>query len=115
MSNQYSLYIITNGVAQTQYQRLKDSQLLPFFQAIFVSEEIGYQKPDRAYFDYVCTKVHCKREQMLVIGDSLNCDILGAQRSHIASVWFHADKQQNASSVIPDYEIHALEELWSIL
>ncbi len=52
---------------------------------------------------------------MLVIGDSLNCDILGAQRSHIASVWFHADKQQNASSVIPDYEIHALEELWSIL
>ena len=115
LSKQYSLYIITNGVAQTQYRRLKDSHLLPFFQAIFVSEEIGYQKPDRAYFDYVCTKVPCKREQMLVVGDSLNCDILGAQRSQIASVWFHTDHQDNAVSVKPDYEIHALEELWSVL
>ncbi len=46
LSKQYSLYIITNGTAITQYRRLKDSQLFQFFKGLFVSDYIGYKKPD---------------------------------------------------------------------
>ena len=45
----YDLYIVTNGVAKTQYRRLEESKLMPYFKDIFVSEEVGYQKPMKGF------------------------------------------------------------------
>ncbi|BDQ58110.1 noncanonical pyrimidine nucleotidase, YjjG family protein [Enterococcus faecalis] len=53
----YDLYIVTNGVAKTQYRRLEDSKLMPYFKDIFVSEEVGYQKPMKEYFDFVFERI----------------------------------------------------------
>ena len=41
----YDLYIVTNGIANTQRKRLTKSGILPCFTDVFVSETIGYQKP----------------------------------------------------------------------
>lgn len=74
----YALYIVTNGVAKTQYQRLNDSNMTSFFNDIFVSEEVGYQKPMKEYFDYVFERIPSfEREKTLIVGDSLASDILG--------------------------------------
>lgn len=115
LSQTYDLYIVTNGVSKTQYQRLSESGLLPYFKAVFVSEDTGYQKPQKEYFDYVLHHIQEVPEEMLLIGDSLSSDILGANRANIAACWYNPEHCINQSEAIVDYEIHALEELWTIL
>src|SRR5699024_411688 len=57
LSEKVDLYIVTNGVAKTQYQRLTDSELLPYFKDIFISEIVGAQKPHLEFFDYAFSKI----------------------------------------------------------
>ena len=72
----HDLYIVSNGVASTQYNRLKASGLYPYFKGVFVSEETGYQKPQIEFFDYVIARIpEFKKENTLIIGDSLSSDI----------------------------------------
>ncbi len=110
-----SLYIITNGVSKTQHRRLSDSGLRPYFQDVFVSEDIGFQKPKKEYFDYVLNHIQGEKADMLVIGDSLHSDILGANQAEIASCWFHEKSLVNTTDIHCDYEITSLEELWNIV
>lgn len=115
LAAQYELYIVTNGVSKTQYQRLHDSGLAPYFKQVFVSEDIGYQKPQKEYFDYVLKHLQKDPKQMLLIGDSLSSDIVGANRAGIASCWYNPDHLVNETEAKPDYEIATLEELWNLL
>jgi len=112
----FDLYIVTNGVSDTQYKRLTDSNLLPYFKDIFVSEDTGFQKPMKEFFSYVFDRIpHFSPEQGLIIGDSLNADIKGGQLSNLDTCWFNPHRIENRSEIIPTYEIHALSELKGIL
>lgn len=115
LAKHYELYIVTNGVSKTQYLRLAASDLQPFFQQVFVSEDIGYQKPQKEYFDYVLSHIHAAPADMLLIGDSLSSDILGANQAGIASCWFNPDQISNDGRIKPMYEIQRLEDVWKIL
>ncbi|WP_208921312.1 HAD-IA family hydrolase, partial [Enterococcus cecorum] len=57
LADKADLYVVTNGVAKTQYQRLEAAKLLPYFKDIFVSETIGYQKPRIEFFQHVFNKI----------------------------------------------------------
>ena len=57
LSHLFDLYIVTNGVSRSQYKRLGDSGLYPFFKDVFVSEDTGFQKPMKEYFDYVFARI----------------------------------------------------------
>lgn len=111
----HDLYIVTNGVSKTQYQRLKDSGLYPYFKDIFVSEDIGYQKPHASYFDYVLAHVDVPKEDMLLIGDSLSSDICGALQAGIACCWYNPEHERNDLKLTPTYEIDDLHDVWNIL
>lgn len=112
----YDLYVVTNGIAKIQYKRLDDSELRPFFNDIFVSEEVGYQKPMKEYFDYVFERIPAfEQEKTLIIGDSLNSDIAGGQRADIQTVWLNPTKQEKTAEIKPTYEIEQLDELLAIL
>lgn len=112
----YELYIVTNGVSDTQHKRLKDSNLLPFFKEVFVSEDTGFQKPMKEFFTYVFNRIpHFDLKESLIIGDSLNADIKGGQLSGLDTCWFNPAHQPNTLGVIPTYEIHSLLELRGIL
>jgi len=115
LAETHVLYIITNGTSHTQHQRLKDSGLYPYFQQVFVSEEIGCQKPQKEYFDYVVNQIQKPRDRMLVIGDSLHSDILGAKQANIASCLLNPDHLKPDGDILPDYEISALTDIWNIL
>lgn len=94
----YELYIVTNGVAKTQAQRLEKSGLLPYFKNVFVSESIGIPKPDKRFFDYVLGKIPEKdKSKIVVIGDSLSSDIRGAENSGLDSIWLNLN-----GTVLPD-------------
>lgn len=92
LSKKYELYIVTNGNAVTQKTRLENSGLMHYVKDYFVSEDAGAAKPDPRYFDYVFSRLpHVKREQTLVIGDSLTSDIQGAVNAGLASLYYHPD------------------------
>ncbi|KGR78200.1 YjjG family noncanonical pyrimidine nucleotidase [Ureibacillus manganicus] len=112
----YDLFIVTNGVVSTQEKRLKDSGLAPYFQHVFVSEEIGFQKPKFEFFDYVFGQLKkCERGTTLIIGDSLTSDIQGGFNADIDTCWFNPHYKKKNIDVEPTYEIRQLTELKDIL
>ncbi|MCG7409301.1 YjjG family noncanonical pyrimidine nucleotidase [Paenibacillus sp. ACRRX] len=116
LHQKYDLYIVTNGVSKTQYKRLRDSGLYPMFKDIFVSEDTGFQKPMKEYFDYVFARIpNFAAEQTLIVGDSLSADIKGGHLAGIDTCWFNPEMIPNHSDIIATYQIQKLEELYSIL
>lgn len=116
LQNQYDLYIVTNGVSKTQDKRLRDSGLYPLFKDIFVSEDTGFQKPMKEYFDYVFTRIpNFSVEKGLIIGDSLGADIRGGQMAGLDTCWFNPKMKPNETETVPTYQIQKLEELYRIL
>jgi len=116
LQHQYDLYIVTNGVSKTQDRRLRDSGLHPLFKDIFVSEDTGFQKPMKEYFDYVFARVpNFTVEKGLIIGDSLSADIKGGQLAGLDTCWFNPGMLPNNTGMMPTYEIQHLDELYAIL
>ncbi|OZI10311.1 noncanonical pyrimidine nucleotidase, YjjG family [Bacillaceae bacterium SAS-127] len=116
LQHQYDLYIVTNGVSKTQYKRLRDSGLYPLFKGIFVSEDTGYQKPMKEYFDYVFARIpNFSVDQAMIIGDSLSADIKGGQLAGIDTCWFNPKMKSNDTDIVPTYQIQQLDELYRVL
>jgi 2-haloacid dehalogenase len=114
--NQYDLYIVTNGVSKTQDKRLRSSGLHPLFKNVFVSEDAGYQKPMKEFFDYVFARIPTfSVEHGLLIGDSLSADIKGGQLAGIDTCWFNPGEKPNHTDIVPTYQIQKLDELYQIL
>ena len=116
LQNEYDLYIVTNGVSKTQYKRLRASGLHPLFKDIFVSEDTGFQKPMKKYFDYVFARIpNFDVKQALIIGDSLSADIKGGQLAGLDTCWLNSEMKPNNTDIVPTYEIQMLEEIYRIL
>ena len=116
LSRDHRLYLLTNAVASGQQTRFANSAIAPYFQGVFISEEVGVGKPDSAYFDYVFHAVPgLARDNALVIGDSLTSDIQGANNAGLPCCWFNPKGQPRPQGLRIDYEIRALEELYAIV
>lgn len=89
IKNTVKIYPVTNGVYNTQVKRLERSGLNKFFEKVFVSEKIGYQKPKKEFFDYVFKNIPYKKEEVLLLGDSLTADIIGGIDYGIDTCWFN--------------------------
>lgn len=112
----HRLYIITNGNSRNQRRRLDKTGLKNCFEDIFISEEIGSQKPQVAYFDYVRAHIpDWDARSTLVVGDSLTSDIQGAINYGLDSCWFNPQQLPYTLSQPCTYEIHRLEDLEKVL
>jgi YjjG family noncanonical pyrimidine nucleotidase len=109
------LGIVTNGIGRIQKQRLDNSGLKDFFNFMVVSEVCGHSKPDRRIFDYtfdLAQQLTQKKPQnILMVGDRIDTDILGAHNSGIDSCWFNPDSLHNQSEIKAHFEIKRLSEL----
>lgn len=88
LANRYELYIITNGFKEVQYEKLRRTGLAKYFKKVFISEEVGSQKPGRAIFEYAIKSVNAKKNESIMIGDSWDSDIMGALGFGISYIWF---------------------------
>lgn len=112
----YNLYIASNGVAETQYSRMKSAGIGKYFKQIFISETTGSHKPEKAYFDYCFAHMEeFDPEKTLIIGDSLTSDIKGGLEAGIQTCWFNPKRKPGRADIRPHYEIHSLEEIRKIL
>lgn len=116
LSQKYDIYIITNGIAETQHKRIDTCGYISSIKGIFVSEETGYAKPNREYFRYVLNSIgDLDPSHYIVIGDSLSSDILGAKNAGIECIWYNPAKEKNINSLPIKYEISSLGELEALL
>ena len=108
------LYATTNGITLTQYKRVRDAGIEGYFDGIFVSEEVGAQKPSKAYFDHVLRNIPLvNKRNILIVGDSPSSDILGGINSGIDTCWFaHENAECNYKY---NYRISALSQLKEIV
>lgn len=99
----HTLSIISNGFVEVQYTKLRRSGLLPYFTNVFLSEEVGYQKPDIRFFQIVLEKLQAQPTDCLVIGDNLQTDIQGAKNANINAIFFANDSEflENGHQFMP--------------
>ena len=111
----YRMYLVTNGTLSVQKGRLKSSGISTYFEDVFISEELGYNKPSVEYFNCCFSKIpDFHRETAVIIGDSLISDIQGGINAGIRTIWFNPNHEK-ASDVIPDYKFDKLLELPGLL
>ena len=116
LSRNYRLYIATNGTASVQRGRVESAALKNYVQDIFVSETIGYDKPNICYFEFVFRHIpDFHRENTIMVGDSLSSDIQGGMNAGLTTVWFNPEGAVNTSSIVPNYEISELKALKSVI
>lgn len=115
LSKNYSLFIASNGSSAVQHGRISSSDLEDYVKGIFVSQEVGYNKPDKRFFDYLFNKTGINKNETIMVGDSLSSDIQGGANCGIKTVWFNRKKEENNTFVMPNYEINDLSELHGLI
>lgn len=113
LKSKYQLHIITNGFKEVQAIKMSSANLNQYFSEVITSECINCSKPDRKIFDYAREKAGVKATECLMIGDSLEADILGAKNAGIDQVYFNPNKKKHAQRVT--YEISCLSQLMHLL
>ena len=112
----YTLAAVTNGTKIAQDKKLRLSGLDKVFDAIFISEDVGVEKPKKEYFDYVFEKLGIKnKKEVLIIGDSLTSDMQGGLNAGIDTCWFNPTHKENTLDVPVTYEIASLGKLSEIV
>ena len=112
----YALYLVSNGNASVQEGRLESARISHYFQEIFISERIGADKPQKAFFDRCFARIPgFERTQAILVGDSPTSDILGGINAGVRTCWFNPHHRPPHPTLRPDYEICALEELPNLL
>jgi putative hydrolase of the HAD superfamily len=109
----YPIHLITNGFEETQRLKLSHSGIGHYFTFIITSESAGSLKPNRAIFEYALQKAGCTAPDALMIGDTLDVDILGAKNAGMDQAYFNPAKP--ADEIKPTYSIRTLAELKTIL
>lgn len=106
------MYIVSNGCASVQDGRLKSSGISRYFRDIFISENIGFDKPGEDFFNYCFERIEgFSKDRCLIVGDSLTSDIRGGMNMGIKSCWFNPHGKPARPGITPDYVISELSEL----
>jgi putative hydrolase of the HAD superfamily len=113
LHGKYHMFILTNGFAEVQYIKLESCGLQKFFEKVYISEHIGFQKPAREFFDFVLNDLGVTSASCLMIGDDEKTDIAGAKKCNIDTAYFNPKKTK--TDCFPTYEISELKELLQIL
>ena len=116
LSKKYKLYLASNGTAKVQAGRLASANISRFFEEVFVSQEIGANKPSPEYFERCFARIPgLDKSKTIMVGDSLTSDILGGQNAGIATCWVNPHHKQGREDIRVDYEIESLSQLEDLL
>lgn len=112
----YQIIIVTNGTAIAQKKKLERSGLDKIADNIFISEEVGYEKPSIHFFERVIAKAGIDDvSRAVIIGDSLTSDIQGGVNAGIDTCWYNPKEDVNDTNLKPTYIIKNLHELCEIV
>ena len=109
-------YVVSNGTVTAQTKKLQNSGFDMLMDGVFLSEEVGFEKPAKEFFERVFERIgDVERERVLIVGDSLSSDILGGTFAGIRTCWYNPDGGVNDTEARVDFEIRDLNEVLGIL
>lgn len=116
LSRHYELYLVSNGTTAVQNGRVKSAGIAPLFTKIFLSEAIGYVKPQKEFFDFCFSEIKgFDPSQAIIFGDSLTSDILGGIHAGIRTCWFNPKAQEGREDIVPDFTVASLDDFLPLL
>ncbi|MGX6443139.1 HAD family hydrolase [Neobacillus sp. K501] len=115
LNDHYQLLLLTNGSPDLQKTKLAITpELVPYFDKIVISGDYGKGKPDPGIFEHALSLLSLTKEEVIMVGDNLMTDVLGANRAGIKTVWINRHEKVR-NEVVPTYEIQHLQQLFPIL
>jgi putative hydrolase of the HAD superfamily len=109
LQQKYQLHIISNGFKETTLTKMDLSGLNRYFTQVIISEDVGVNKPNQKIFEHALQKAAATKEESIMIGDSLEADIRGAQNFGMKAIFFNPMKVEQPHDVT--WQIFHLEEL----
>ena len=112
LSKTHVMCIASNGVGVTQHTRLQNNDLNKYFKHIFISEQVGYQKPDVEFFNAIFEKLgNINKKEIIIVGDNLMSDILGGINSGIDTCWINPKGLPIDNNIKPTYVVKKVTDL----
>ena len=110
------MFLCSNGTAKVQAGRIASAGIAGYFEKIFISEELGHDKPSREYFDACAAQIPgYDSRYAIMVGDSLTSDILGGKNAKIRTCRYNPHFKPGREDIKPDYEISELDQLPKLL
>ena len=105
-------YVVSNGTVAAQTKKLERSKLGELMDRVFLSEELGIEKPNSGFFEKVFDVIRpVDRSTVMIVGDSLTSDIQGGMNAGIKTCWYNPGRKQLPDQYRADYVIADLREL----
>lgn len=116
LNGKVRLGIITNGITNTQKERVLKNNIQHHFEFMVTSQEVGVAKPNPKIFDHAFELMnHPSKEKILMVGDNLSSDIQGGINAGIHTCWINDGKKPHSKIIKPHYEIVSLEVFEKVL
>ena len=116
LSQKYRLFLASNGTAKVQAGRMTSANLYRIFEKVFVSEEMGHNKPSKMYFDLAFSQIpDFDPAKTMIVGDSLTSDIQGGINAGIRTCWVNPNALPGDPASPADYQIPSLAHLEALL
>ena len=116
LSKKYRLFLASNGTASVQAGRMTSANLYRFFEKVFVSQELGANKPSKEFFERAVAQIPgYDPARAMMVGDSLTSDILGGINAGMATCWVNPNHLPADPQIPADYEIETLAQLEALL
>lgn len=117
LHGRYRICILSNGFGSVQYAKIEHSGLSPYIDAVVLSEEVGYRKPDERIYIHALSRMNVRHDESVMVGDSWLADIVGASNAAIPSIWYnpHALHPLTTDCTPPKHTIAHLSELCQLL
>lgn len=113
LKDKLNVGIITNGSTTRQTAKMQTTGLDEMFEHIYISEAIGYAKPDPRIFQHVLNTMDILAEETLYVGDDLRNDVDGSQQVGIKAVWMNPKQRKNDTDIQPFAEVYAFDDIIS--
>ena len=108
-------YVVTNGAIRVQKTKLAKSGFDKLMDDVFISDEVGYQKPRKEFFDAIKNRLgDIANDEILIVGDSLTSDMKLADNCNLISCFYNPKKKDYRVDFKIDYEISDLNEVKKI-
>ena len=109
----YRMHLCSNGFHEVQYKKLTACGLKDYFDTVVLSEDAGFNKPSKQFFDYALKVSGAHKETTIMIGDNLQTDIVGAHDAGFDTILFN--RWGVAPSLVPTHIVATLREIMDIL
>jgi len=107
MKSKYKIAILSNGDSNYQREKIQKVGLNKYFSDIFISGDLGFEKPKKEVFEIASKKINVPIENCVMVGDKYKVDIEGSTNAGMSAIWVNRKKQ----NINYKYQIKEIVEL----